>query len=165
MLLELGVSKITTLEYEVIISDHPKIEIITPELLRQAYLKGKAPTFDAMVSFSSLEHSGLGRYGDSLNPWGDLITMAKAWCLIKPKGRALVGVPSGLDAILFNAHRNYGPIMSSHLFANWDIIYSQYLEINEKSIVKDICEENADLFSCFQPLTVIEKPEIVKTEF
>ena len=165
MLLELGVSKITTLEYEVIISDHPKIEIITPELLRQAYLKGKAPTFDAMVSFSSLEHSGLGRYGDSLNPWGDLITMAKAWCLIKPKGRALVGVPSGLDAILFNAHRNYGPIMSSHLFANWDIIYSQYLEINQKSIVKDICEENANLFFCFQPLTVIEKPEIVKTEF
>ena len=165
MLLELGVSKITTLEYEVIISDHPKIEIITPELLRQAYLKGKAPTFDAMVSFSSLEHSGLGRYGDSLNPWGDLITMAKAWCLIKPKGRALVGVPSGLDAILFNASRNYGPIMSSHLFANWDIIFSQYLEINQKSIVKDICEENANLFFCFQPLTVIEKPEIVKTEF
>ena len=89
MLLELGVSKITTLEYEVIISDHPKIEIVTPELLRQAYLKGKAPTFDAMVSFSSLEHSGLGRYGDSLNPWGDLITMAKTWCLMKPKSRAL----------------------------------------------------------------------------
>ena len=42
-----------------------------------------------MITYSSLEHSGLGRYGDSLNPWGDLITMAKAWCLLKPKGRAL----------------------------------------------------------------------------
>ena len=62
-----------------------------------------------MVTFSSLEHSGLGRYGDSLNPWGDLITMAKAWCLTKakPKGRALVGVSSGLDVILFNSTLYY----------------------------------------------------------
>ncbi len=30
-----------------------------------------------MVSFSSLEHSGLGRYGDQLNPHGDLIAMAR----------------------------------------------------------------------------------------
>ena len=51
MLLELGAAKITTLEYDVIRTDHPKIEIITPENLRHAYLKGKAPTFDAMVSF------------------------------------------------------------------------------------------------------------------
>ena len=49
---------ITTLEYDVIRTDHPKIETITPENLRQAFLKGKAPTFDAMVwSYSSLEHS------------------------------------------------------------------------------------------------------------
>ena len=158
MLLELGAAKITTLEYDVIRTDHPKIEIITPENLRQAYLKGKAPNFDAMVSFSSLEHSGLGRYGDSLNPWGDLITMAKVWCLMKPKGRALVGVPSGLDVILFNACRNYGPIMSSHLFANWNVIYSQYMNIKKDSS----CEGNLNTFSSFQPLSVIEKPNIVK---
>ena len=26
----------------------------------------------------------LYRYGDQLNPWGDLIAMARAWCLLKP---------------------------------------------------------------------------------
>jgi hypothetical protein len=35
------------------------------------------------------------RFGDMLNPWGDLIAMARAWCLVKPGGKALVGVPSG----------------------------------------------------------------------
>ena len=75
ILLELGAAKITTLEYAVIKSDYPQIDTITPEDLRQAFNKGRAPTFDAMVTFSSIEHSGLGRYGDSLNPWGDLITM------------------------------------------------------------------------------------------
>ena len=39
----------------------------------------------------AIEHSGLGRYGEALNPWGDLITMAKAWCLTKQGGKFLIG--------------------------------------------------------------------------
>lgn len=39
-----------------------------------AYAKGEA-SFDAIVSFSGLEHDGLGRYGDPLNPYGDLSAM------------------------------------------------------------------------------------------
>ena len=80
----LGVDKITTLEYASQNNEHPKINLVTPEELRKSILKGDVPQFDGMVTFSSLEHSGLGRYGDPLNPWGDLITMAQAWCLLKP---------------------------------------------------------------------------------
>ena len=60
------------------------------------------------------------RYGDNLNPWGDVITMARAMCLVKPGGQALIGVPVGaIDKVLFNAGRIYGPIQLSHFFANW----------------------------------------------
>ena len=45
------------------------------------------------LKYVSSPYSGLGRYGDPLNPFGDLITMAQAWCLLKPGARALVGVP------------------------------------------------------------------------
>ena len=55
---------------------------IGPEELRRiwksTYSEQKL-NFDAVVSFSSIEHSGLGRYGDALNPWGDLIASAQAW--------------------------------------------------------------------------------------
>jgi len=37
-----------------------------------------------------------------LNPWGDLITMARAWCLVKPGGLGLVGVPTGIDQVRGN---------------------------------------------------------------
>ena len=84
ILLYLGVDRITTLEYASQNNEHPKINLITPEELRKSILEGDVPQFDGMVTFSSLEHSGLGRYGDPLNPWGDLITMAQAWCLLKP---------------------------------------------------------------------------------
>ena len=65
----------------------------------EKFLEGNLKKFDVIVSFSSLEHSGLGRYGDGLNPWADLMAMAKAWCVVKPDGLALVGVPAGEDMI------------------------------------------------------------------
>ena len=41
----------------------------------RAYFEKNTDTFDSVVSFSSIEHSGLGRYGDPLDPDGDLKTM------------------------------------------------------------------------------------------
>merc|ERR1712050_641961 len=126
VLLYLGAEEVTTLEYASQKNEHPKLKLVTPEELRKSVMEGIVTEFDAMVTFSSIEHSGLGRYGDSLNPWGDLITMAQSWCLLKQGGRALVGVPSGKDGIAFNSNRVYGKIMLPHLFANWKQIYSTY---------------------------------------
>lgn len=97
-----------------------------PVDLREEYLSGRLEeTFDLVVSYSSVEHSGLGRYGDALHPWGDLVTMAKAWCLTKPGGLAVITVPTAkMDSIVYNAHRCYGPILLSHLFSNWKIRFA-----------------------------------------
>ena len=91
ILLEKGAAKIITLEYANITVEHPNITIMSPQQLKILYNEQKGPVFDAVVSFSSIEHSGLGRYGEALNPWGDLITMAKTWCLTKPGGKFLIG--------------------------------------------------------------------------
>ena len=77
ILLHLGASNITTLEYAKVPNTDPRLNPVTPESLRKSILSGNVPEFDSMVTFSSVEHSGLGRYGDGLNPWGDLITMAQ----------------------------------------------------------------------------------------
>lgn len=66
----------------------------------EGYYTKEENQFDLVVTFSSVEHSGLGRYGDALNPWGDLIAMAKAWCITKTGGKALVGVPTGKDVVI-----------------------------------------------------------------
>merc|ERR1712232_336924 len=81
---------------------------------------GSSPKFDGAASYSSLEHSGLGRYGDSLNPWGDLQAMARVWCLLKPRSYMFLGVPSmAKDVLDFNGGRNYGPKRWPHLTANF----------------------------------------------
>ena len=62
ILLHEGAGKVTTLEYNPYPTNHPRIITISPIDFARLVLSNQAPMFDAMVTFSSLEHSGLGRY-------------------------------------------------------------------------------------------------------
>lgn len=55
-----------------------------------------------------VEHVGLGRYGDPLDPDGDLKAIAELKRVLAPSGLLLFVVPVGGSAkIMFNAHRVY----------------------------------------------------------
>merc|ERR1719233_80835 len=121
-----GAKKIMTLEYGNYISHFPGLEFVRPKEFSQRYLAGTLDTFDAVFTHSSLEHSGLGRYGDSLNPWADIVTVAQAWCTTTPDAKLVVAVPtavSGKDAILFNGAKVYGPRLYPFLVTNWQFIW------------------------------------------
>mmetsp|Transcript_43292 Transcript_43292/g.101502 ORF Transcript_43292/g.101502 Transcript_43292/m.101502 type:complete len:384 (-) Transcript_43292:254-1405(-) len=120
--LAVGAARVTTLEYGSISSQHPDVNTMTPNEFRLAYLRGELPRFDAVLTVSSLEHSGLGRYGDALNPWGDILSLARAWCTTKPGGLLLLNVPSWQDKIQWNAHRWYGRYRWPLLTINWEPI-------------------------------------------
>jgi hypothetical protein len=47
-------------------------------------------TVDFAVSYSSWEHDGLGRYGDPVDPWGDVKAMQRASCYVKPGAAAVL---------------------------------------------------------------------------
>jgi len=122
ILINRGAAKVVTLEYGSFKSQYPTHEFIRPNEFRERYLAGTLEEFDAIFTYSSVEHSGLGRYGDTLNPWADMLTLAQAWCVSKPDARLAVGVPyvkTG-DRIEYNAHRVYGPVMYPFLATNWE---------------------------------------------
>lgn len=54
-----------------------------------------------------VEHVGLGRYGDSLDPDGDLKAIAELKRVVSSGGTLLFVVPIGSPSIMFNAHRIY----------------------------------------------------------
>lgn len=64
--------------------------------------------YDVIISYSSIEHSGLGRYGDDLDPNGDLTTMQVVHNILKEDGLLVLGVPIGMDTLVWNANRIYG---------------------------------------------------------
>jgi len=127
VVLAAGARDVITLEYGKIFSGHPKIKTMTPEVFKREYNAGSLGLFDAVVTFSSVEHSGLGRYGDALNPWGDVLEIARAHCVCKEKGSLTIAVMTNdaSDAIEFNAHRIYGKIRWPYLASNWQLIHRE----------------------------------------
>ena len=57
----------------------------------------------------------IGRYGDPVNPWGDIMAVAETWCVSSPNAKLAIAVPTsvslGADFIPYNAHRIYGPVL------------------------------------------------------
>ncbi|MGE0351074.1 class I SAM-dependent methyltransferase [Hydrogenophaga sp.] len=63
---------------------------------------------DSVKSVSCLhvvEHIGLGRYGDPIDPEGSRKAIAELQRVLAPGGRLFLSVPVGRERICFNAHR------------------------------------------------------------
>ncbi|CAF4162931.1 unnamed protein product, partial [Rotaria sordida] len=85
--------------------------------------KGRKELFDSVWSYSSIEHDGLGRYQDPLNPYGDFQTMIKITCILKPGGFLFLGIPVNTEDLLqYNLHRIYGPIRLPLLYRNFHVV-------------------------------------------
>jgi len=111
--------KVTILEYNVPVSEHPKVACLK---LADALKMGHQ--YDAAFSISSFEHDGLGRYGDPLDPDGDLRAMQEAHRILKPGGILFFAAPVGPDCLVWNAHRIYGPKRLPMLFQSWTVLKS-----------------------------------------
>ena len=76
-----GAGGVTTLEYNRLQYAHPLIQtVVVDDALNDGSLVG---AFNVALSISSFEHDGLGRYGDPLNPNGDMIAMRSTRRLLK----------------------------------------------------------------------------------
>ena len=116
----------TTIEYNQIHMEDKRLKYLSVDALKQSSEK-----FDLVISISSFEHDGLGRYGDPLNPRGDLEAM-KLWKkYIKEGGFMILSVPVGKDALVWNAHRIYGPLRLYNLIDGYEMVSSvpDFLEI------------------------------------
>lgn len=134
-----GAAHVWTLEYAMLSSDHPQLTPLAPPAFLEAARSGQLPRMDAIITASSVEHSGLGRYNDALNPWGDILAIARTWCVSAPKASLVIAVPMNpnmhhneptkpADAALqerlrFNDQRIYGPIRYPYLTTNWKFEY------------------------------------------
>jgi SAM-dependent methyltransferase len=64
-------------------------------------------SIDSLSCMHTVEHIGLGRYGDPLDPAGDRKSAAELARVLAPGGSLLFVTPVGAPQIMFNAHRIY----------------------------------------------------------
>lgn len=63
---------------------------------------------DSLSCLHALEHFGLGRYGDPINPDGYRVGFQNLVRLLQPGGTLYLSVPMGPPRVEFNAHRVFG---------------------------------------------------------
>ena len=113
---------VTTVEYINTQCDHPNLKCVN----YFTNFKNTSNLYDCIVTYSSVEHSGLGRYGDPLDPDGDIKTMKDIYKNLKKDGILIWGAPVGKDKLVWNAHRIYGKIRLPILFKNFKELYWDY---------------------------------------
>ena len=59
-----------------------------------------AARYDAVVTYSSVEHAGLGRYGDPLDPDGDVAAMAPLSFFLSSAPHALSASTAAVHATM-----------------------------------------------------------------
>ena len=86
---------------------------------------------DSIASLSCMhviEHIGLGRYGDPLDPDGDLKAIGELVRVLAPGGNLLVATPVGRPRVEFNAHRVYDHDVFARYFAPLELVEFSLIE-------------------------------------
>jgi SAM-dependent methyltransferase len=76
-----------------------------------------------------IEHIGLGRYGDPINPEGWILGLKELQRVLAPGGQLLLSTPCGIPCVHFNAHRIFKP--------TYIIDHLNLLKLEEFSLIED----------------------------
>ena len=77
---------------------------------------------DSLSCLHTIEHFGLGRYGDAVDPLGHLKGLEQLKRMVKPGGRFYLSTPIGPERVEFNAHRIFAASTVTGWFAEgWTI--------------------------------------------
>ena len=86
---------------------------------------------NAVESLSSLhviEHIGLGRYGDQINPEGHILAAKELSRVLKDGGKLYISAPLGEDRLCFNAHRVISVKTMKKIFNRLRLISFSYVD-------------------------------------
>lgn len=83
-------------------------------------------SIESMLALCSLEHFGLGRYGDPINPEACFICFENIQRKLKQNGRLYISVPVGRERVEFNAHRVFYPSTITGSFSQLELIDFAY---------------------------------------
>lgn len=89
-------------------------------------------SIESLSSLCVVEHIGLGRYGDPLDPLGTEKAVAELKRVVKPGGNLYVSLPlDDENRTYFNAHRAFSEEYVLKLFDQFELIEARYIYGND----------------------------------
>ncbi len=124
----------------------PVTSLIPGVLFRQADLMNPTELFveycDSLSCLHALEHFGLGRYGDPIDPHGYVKGLGNMARMLRPGGLFYLSVPIGKERVEFNAHRVYDPLSLVRLAAANGLLLREFAWIgSSRTLVQSASPE------------------------
>jgi len=108
----------------------PVTSAIPGIIFRQADLMAPSEKFvgycDSLSCLHALEHFGLGRYGDPIDPDGYAKGLSNMTQMLQPGGVFYLSVPIGEERVEFNGHRIFAPSTILQLAQNNALILKEF---------------------------------------
>jgi SAM-dependent methyltransferase len=101
-------------------------------------LKDMVGYCDSLSCLHALEHFGLGRYGDPIDPKGFENGLTNMAALLKQDGLFYLSVPIGIDRVEFNANRVFDPRLIISLAERNSLKLSELTIIHSEGNVEKI---------------------------
>lgn len=109
----------------------------------------ESDSIDSLSCMHTIEHIGLGRYGDPIDPDGDIKAINELKRVVKKGGSLLFVTPVGNPKILFNAHRIYNPTMILNYFDGFELKdFSLVTDQNEFIEKAELREGSSQSYGC-----------------
>jgi hypothetical protein len=110
--------------------------------------------FDFILSYSSIEHIGLGRYGDKIDENGDINYMNNLYDILNKNTTLLIAIPVYIHYLVEGIwHRIYNKSRIEKLFEKYEILFS---------VKNGVLNENINYeFDTFYEYTWQNQPTIV----
>lgn len=103
----------------------PGLSSVAGDILRLPF------TNNSLYSLSCLhviEHIGLGRYGDPIDPQGSIKAAYELQRIMRPGGKLFLSLPIGRERVCYNAHRVYAPDSVIRIFEKLRLVEFSYVD-------------------------------------
>jgi Caenorhabditis protein of unknown function, DUF268 len=97
---------VTVVDIRPLTSDIDGLTFHQADMCRLDFASASIPS---LSSLHAVEHVGLGRYGDPIDPEGCFTAMRELARVVAPGGRLYLGTPIGAERLAFNSERVFDP--------------------------------------------------------
>jgi SAM-dependent methyltransferase len=102
---------------------------------------------DSLSCLHALEHFGLGRYGDPIDPLGHEKGIANMAGLLKPGGSFYLSTPIGIERVEFNANRVFDPRSIISLAEANGLTLKTLTVVSDRGLVNEVSSDVDQLFT------------------
>lgn len=137
-----GFVETTFVDYRPLKSNLSGLKSIDGDILALAF---DDKSINSLSCLHVIEHIGLGRYGDPLDPNGSIKAALELQRVVADEGSLFLSVPVGRERICFNAHRIFSPETIISMFSQLELIDFSYVDDSGQLHSETSLNDAADL--------------------